>query len=282
MLTIFFARHERLARRVLGGFIVWHLAYVALTNLWGLFPALPPEVIRYELGDDLEHESLQGRGGLATVMDRYGELTGLWQGWALFAPNVPTTSSFLAVEFQWSADRDRCTLASATQGVPQTSVKLLSKFEPADLTSFWSPAWHDVRLYNYEWRLAALASVFDRPTGQAPTTEGLAAQRELFVQLFRRERKQFLAYLRMRLCDHLTEHPGAALPDTVVLLGRTFAPAPSDQRPWQWQPCVETPLVRWRVFSGAATDADTLDYFDPLEGRFLPVSALDAPQVASR
>lgn len=284
MLAVYLTRHERLARRALGALIVWHLAYVSLTNIWGLFPSLPPEVVRYEMGEDLDHQSLRGRGALATAMDRWGELTGLWQSWALFAPNVPHTSAFLAVELEWNSDR--CCGAQApfdpSAVAPATTVKLLSKFEPQDLSCYWNPAWSDVRLYNYEWRLAVSASVFDLPAGETFSIEHRQVQRELLTQLVRRESKQFLAFLRMRVHDFLAEHPGAASPDAVVLLGRTCSPAAVGQRPWGWQPCVETPLVRWRPAAAGPTDASTLEFYDPTLERFIPVSALDLPQVASR
>src|SRR5258708_4470638 len=32
----------------------------------------------------------------------YAELTGQWQGWSLFAPNVPRHAAFVAVEYRWA------------------------------------------------------------------------------------------------------------------------------------------------------------------------------------
>ncbi len=282
MLTILLTRDRRLAQRLLGGLIVWHLAYVTLTNLWGLFPSLPPEVIRYEMGEDLDHGSLHGRGVLGAAMDRWGELTGLWQGWALFAPNVPNTSAFLAVELQWDDDRCRPTTHRDDALNSLQRVKLLSNFEPHDLMHYWVPAWRDVRLYNYEWRLAVSAGVFDRPGGSTPTAEQQAIQREMLAQLVRRESKQFLALMRMRVRRYLQENPQVTPPDSVALVGRTFAAAPASQRPWTWEPCVETLLVRWRPGVAEPTDASALEYFDPAVGAFVPVRELDLTRLANR
>lgn len=285
-------RCQRQVRCLLGAAVVWQVAYLFLTNFWGLFPAVPAEVLRYEMGEDRRvatlsgprPESTVGRGMIGTAMDRWGEVTGQWQGWALFAPNVPTASSFLALELRWHAPksiaRDAVSEGGSTPCPPPAiarTVTLKSRFEPADPAHYWIPAWWEMRLYNYEWRLAVAASAFaDTPaTRNAGATENSAAavasQQAFLAELLRREWRQFEAFVRMRLADYAAEHVGEAPPDDVVLWGRTYRPAPAGVSPWHWDGPRERPLARWRPGSTTSVEHLSWEMFDAEQAQFVPV-----------
>lgn len=262
-----------LAQRLVGLFVVGQLVFLVYGNalglpLYGRFLGLspnPPEA-PWDLADaptvtdpdtSIVHIS-PPVARLAAPSCRWGELTGQWQGWSLFAPSVPSQGAFLELTLSWDGPL-------GPDG--EATVTLHDPFEPADLTHFVRLTGTNMRAFNYNWRL-----------GSPLLNWGMLDQLEMtFWRLglhdfLRRQHRPTLAYLRWRLRQFQEQHPGVPLPEQVVLSERLERPPPPQSGPVAAPTAVVQPWVRWHPGQPARPGSLDLEMFDPVTQRFEPVS----------
>lgn len=236
------------AQILLGLFILWQLFFLVAANYAGALMIVPPE-INYELADALPGSEPFGLRTphqptillLSSPLHRWEEATGQWQGWSLFAPEVPHQSVFTIVRLEWD------------KPPPGWSgpVTLPARFEPEDPNRFFRQPDGGFRLFNYEWRLIMTMWLWDESLLAANLSkEQIQKERETMGEFMadriRRQWKPIRAYFRMRLRKFQDQHPDVPLPDRMVLLARTYRPPPPGERPWHWEGPFEYPVARWR------------------------------------
>jgi hypothetical protein len=238
---------------LLGLFVLWQLAFLAVANVVEFVPHRPPG--RDELIDFPEPLAGSERPpgvahALATVTDRWAELTGQYQVWWLFAPGFPPQAAFPAVELRWAGRTE--------------PVRLLSPSEPADPHAYFRPPGSADRAFHYEVRLGLVLLHWDEAT---------AGDDADFWRAFHRERvsrqwKSIRAYLRLRLREWQASHPDAPPPDEAVLLLRLYRTPAPDAHPWSPAGPVERPLARWRPAEDGPPDELLVEVYEPFARRF--------------
>jgi hypothetical protein len=204
----------------LGLFIVWQLVYLFGASFLAFWSASRPEVDAATMA-------------VAKAADGWGALTGQWQGWALYGPNLPTQSAFVAVELRWEHE----------------TVQLRSECEPVDVGNYFRP-FLSSRLSIYESYLGLVLWGWD---------SGAAAQEphvwnERLVEHVAKERRGIEAYLRWRLERFQRDHPDRPPPAEVVLLGHIYPISAPGREPFFWSTPEEIPLARWRPPAAAWCD----------------------------
>jgi hypothetical protein len=254
---------------VVGLFAAWQFVYLPAANLIDLVPRrtgppLTPVDDPYQTHGTFTSVEPRQRAADWTgdALDFWTEVTGQEQGWSLFAPGPPPYTLTPAVEFRFA------------NGPSDT---LLSPYEPTDKVNprFRPPMIHN-RPFNFE-------SQFDHQVWYVPPEEILKgslppeALPEALAQMpaqyrdvpdtARALRGIIRAFLAWRLKEYRAAHPERGAPVEVVLKHR-FIPTPKPGEPRGWtKPAVERPFALWRPAD------DTIEVYDILEGRFVPVGA---------
>lgn len=257
------------ARRALavlvGLFAAWQLVYLPAANLIDfvprrLGPPLEPVSDGYQRrGTFTAVEPLQRAAeGAGAALDFWSEVSGQEQGWALFAPGFPPYAAVPAVEFRFEG------------GASDTS---LSPYEPADkLSPGYRPPLVSNRPFNVEAQMmypvwfAPPEAVLARSAAPAEADQRAAMYRGL-PDVVRAWRGPVRAYLAWRLNAYRASNPDRPRPAEVILKHR-FIPTPGPAEPRGWtHEIVERPYAKWWPAD------DTIEAFDPLAGRFVPVRA---------
>jgi hypothetical protein len=240
---------------LLGLFVAWQLAFILAANLFEFYPH------RVHRIDELTsyRELLAGTENpnpvvhaLASVTDCWGQLTGQYQMWWLFAPDFPPQATFPVVELRW---RDPAL----------KPVRLQSVLEPADTAAYFHAPGTADRLLHYEVNLGL---------GYAYCTEDEAAKdpanwRRLHRDMVQSQWKSMRAYMRWRMNDYLAAHPEAPTPDEVRLLIRTYpTPLAGPPRGSRGQ-AVDHPFARWRPARTCPPDQLPVEGFDVVSGQFV-------------
>jgi hypothetical protein len=244
---------QRACSWLLGAFICVELVYLPLANFLKLIPLRKP-VPRGELLDDPQ---LRASGGsdwlvplemLGMACDRWGELTGQPQGWALFAPYYGRMAALPVVVLVW---RD-----------PQQEARLPSHFAPSDAEHpSGRPPEPRCRLYNYEYRIAISGWSWVR----RPLAEQLDTLAENAAAQTGRQRRSIAAYLRWSLDRYRAAHPGEPAPDIVELRAALY-PAP-DPATGVRPPSRDLPIAAWEPAAQPPPGHIPLKYFDPATAR---------------
>lgn len=243
---------SKLAPALLGAFVVWQLVFLLAANVAGVVRGLPPEVLRYEMADgawrdSLDRTRLPAKGtsdraaqshGIIRVTDRWSEATAQWQGWAMFAPNVPASSYFLTTSLRWNDPT-----AGDSEAVRQ--IDLPSPYEPTDPKNFWLPAITTSRRFNFEWRLVLAVEILAARDRAARAGADPAKIDEPLREWTARQAEPLRAYARVRHREWLAAHPQERPADEVVLLVGEFRRADTSAG-LDWQKLPLRPLVRWR------------------------------------
>jgi hypothetical protein len=209
-----------LRQRLLGLFVVGQLGFVVGVN------ALDYLAERRDLPSAVE----AGRSGL----HGWARLSGQWQEWKLFAPEVSTSSRFATLELRWQDGSAR---------------QLRSEFEPANPLDYWRPPGAADRRFNFEANIATrLYVAWDADTLRRQGPAFQEARRATLQTNWR----PTLAYLRWRLARFQAEEPLRSPPREVILLLRGE---------------VEKPLVRWRLDASPAPVLP-LEVYDPATRQF--------------
>jgi hypothetical protein len=254
---------SRIPQVLLGVFILWQLIFLLTANCFSL---LPREESRAELPPRQPDDKLEQAPGtarrvvdfLAGITRRWADVTGQYQGWALYAPNVPVQATFVAVELRWDDERP-----GKADG---SNVVLLSEIEPADPYSYFRPL-GSFRVSAYEANLGLVMWTWARDLAK-PEPE--VWQRRL-ADAVRQKGKAMLAYLRWRLQSFQHEHPQWPAPTQVILLARIYPTPPPGRQPWHWDARIDQPVARWRPGAEVAPGYLPLESYNPLSGRFEPV-----------
>ncbi len=246
-----------------GLFAAWQLVYLPAANLIDFVPRRPH-------GPDLEPigDNYQARGRFTDieplqraaewtgdVLDFWSEVTGLEQGWSMFAPGTPPYSVTPAAEFRFADG---------------TSDTALSPYEPADKRNprVRPPLFHN-RPFNFEAQL--IYPVWFAPPEEIAKLyalpEDVARLPETYRNLpdaARAWRGPIRAWLAWRLKEYRAEHPDRGAPTEVILKFR-FIPTPKPGEPAEWGPPAERPFARWRPAD------DSFEAYDAIHKRFVPV-----------
>ena len=238
------ARAPRIGARalsmLLGGLVVWQVVFIPASNFVALFPAPSSEAAQV----------------LPQLLGRWAELTGQLQGWALYAPCVPTQGAFAAVELRW--DDDPRWPASAPRQV------LRSEIEPAEASAFFRP-FGTFRLSAYEAHLSLPLWSWGRESPAPPP----AVWRRRLAEAVRKQGKPILAYLRQRLHAFEQDHPELPPPKQALFLVRLY-PIPLPGQPHEAGP-VEQPLARWLPAAACPPGRIAVESYNPVAEGFEPV-----------
>jgi hypothetical protein len=237
---------SRSARRwpqlILGGLIVWQLAYLIVANVVSLIP--PPPV-----GADGQPEpGFYPAEAVRRLTRVWAGLTLQGQYWRLFFYVAPT-SSFPAVELTTSAGE---------------TVAVHSALEPADPSAYLDLSPCSDRLWHYEAHLNLIYLPWDDSTVAGEPEN----YREYRIDRVRLYGKPVLAYLQWRVEEYGREHPGSTIREAVFLYRIYKTPGPGERI----RACVpqRRPLVRWNP-GQLEPDRHPLDAYDPKSRRFVPV-----------
>ena len=273
---------SKFAPALLGAFVVWQLVFLLAANVAGVVRGLPPEVLRYEMADGAWRESLDrtrlpaigtsdraaNSRGIIWATDRWSEATAQWQGWAMFAPNVPASSYFLTTSLRWHDPNSH-------GGAAVRQIDLPSPYEPADPRDFWLPAITTSRRFNFEWRLVLAVEILAARDRAAKAGADLARIDEPLREWTARQAEPLRAYARVRHREWLTAHPHEHPADDVVLLVGEFRRTDTGDGP-DWQKLPLRPLVRWCPTKDASRESlvpavRDLELFNETSGSFGPL-----------
>jgi hypothetical protein len=126
----------KLARILLGLFILWQLVFLICSNLLSLLPSVRELWRDKSSVEAVAPDWLHDKGRVANtertllgMTTRWAEVTGQPQNWSLFAPNVTSIVPFVAVEFCWEEDPSsvrslsrRLTLLASRHGLDEAAV----------------------------------------------------------------------------------------------------------------------------------------------------------------
>jgi hypothetical protein len=253
------ARTKRWSPAILGGLIVWQLIFIPLANLLEFFPHRVRGADEVTDLRELPAGMLSpppGVRALAGITDRWSQVTGQYQMWWLFAPEVPPQATFPVVELSWHdlAGRD-----------PLPPIRLHSSWEPATKSSYFRPPGADDRLYHYEMHLG-LGAVFWNEHDAAPHAD---QWRALFREIVQMQWKSMRAYLRWRIRQFVAEHSELPPPDEATLLMRLVPTPPPGVDLKQPAPFVDQPIARWRIAEDGPPGHLPLEAYDPFARRFV-------------
>lgn len=221
---------------LLGLLVMWQLVFIPAANVLRL-PRLAP---------------------LSVVTQPWAEATGQFQGWSLFAPEVPTQSAFTTLELHWSKDR----------GIEPVRLPAAG-FEPADPKHFFRPV-GSFRLPIFEHNLTRALWKWDEDRfAQDP-----AGWKREIAQFLRAEWKPYVAYFHWRLDAFRSEDSHVPPPREMILLVRLYR-LPGPCRPRTWEVPIEQPLVRWRAVGTQAYWELPIEMYDPESKSFQPLREKD-------
>jgi len=252
---------NRLARVLLGGFIVWQLLFIPGANLLGLILATQKNGENSTGVNAVEpaatgKETLQvGLDQVDKVLQIWAEWTGQLQGWSLYAPHVPTHSTFVVVEFGWDEE------CAGQPGIGKRQ-KVYSAIEPADPGHYFRP-FNSFRLASYEANLCL--PIWNWKEDVAAK----GAARQQIEETVCRHQKPICAYLQWQRRMFQDRHPELAAPTEAVLLVRMYTLPEFGAELRKWGEAIEQPLARCR-WGCDTRDASTMELacYDPVMKQF--------------
>lgn len=278
---------------LLGGFIVFQITFLIVANLLGFVMWAPnrtsdqPRRIVQQAAPDFANK--QGHGWewcteVETCVRRWTQLTLQDQQWALFAPNVSKATGFPCVllvwddvdpeqpfppetKFEYDAKNGIHLSASwnpPSDRPPPPGVEvLLSKNEPANIDSYLRIS--NCRVRKYE----GVVYLHNLHPSDDEEYDHLAGRLTDYVRdLVKDYPQQTHAYMRWRLNEWRSAHPGQAEPKQVLLFERYYRiQAPSEGRGWQR---ALYPVARWQPVGQNGKSSSVLEYFDYRDKRFYP------------
>jgi hypothetical protein len=276
----------KLARILLGLFILWQLFFLVSANLLSLLPRVREFWKDKPKPEAIAPEWLHEKGRIADaeraldrLTTRWAEVTGQPQNWSLFSPNVTDIIPFVAVEFSWDEDpthkiEHRLSDLLSTGEVqappstawrlnPRASVVLLSANEPVDVRRY--AKFGRFRLRRYESNIdVSLASPDKEPDAVVDSW------RENIEDRVRDRWRLIEAYLQWRLRRWSQKHPDLPEPKQVILWVRLYRVPPPDKAPspWNWQGPEWHPVARWQPGVQLEPGLLPVEMFNPVVDRF--------------
>jgi hypothetical protein len=240
---------------LLGFLVVWQVFFILASNLLSLMPAATAPS---ETAQRVAPRAAEPVRSLTRVTAWWAEVTGQLQGWALYAPHVPTQAAFVAIELRW--DEDPCWPAETPREM------LPSEIEPHTAAAYFRP-FGTFRLPAYEANLSLPMWSYDR--------EAAAQEAEIWRQRLadavRKQWRPIEAYLRHRLRGYERDHPRSPPPQQVLLLVRLYRIPPPGQPPGDRDDPTQHAVARWRPGAACLSDFLPVESYDPVTGRFEPV-----------
>jgi hypothetical protein len=248
-----------IARALLGTFVVWQLAFLVGLNFCevtrqyvGTFKDEVAEAFPSLL--DAESPPARRLAKLEQVCSRWAELTGQYQNWSLFAPDVWSDIPFVAVEFRWD---DAPANAPAAATAPRAPVYFLSDNEPRDVRRYFRVG--RFRLRRYESNLDVALAIDPDKTDE----DMLDKWRSSIRNRVSAEALAMRAYLEWRWREYHAAHPDVETPKQVILHVRVYRiPPPSAPQPWIWSDPEDRPLARWRPHFSYPPEAKPVEPYD--------------------
>ncbi len=241
----------------LGVFIVWQLVFLVLANLFEFFPH------RVHRLDEMNYYRELPAGSktpypmvhaLAEVTDRWAQLTGQYQIWWLFAPDVPAQATFPVVELHWDDSDEEL-----------TPIRLTSAAEPADTANYFHQLTAADRLLYYEANLCVgYAYWIDSPL--AADADGW---QKLQFDLVASQWKSMRAYMRWQMNQFLEQRPDLPPPSEVRLLVRSYPTPAADAAPASRGPPSDRPVARWRCAESGSGNWLPVEAYDPCSDCFV-------------
>src|SRR5262249_1199367 len=151
------------------------------------------------------------------AVSRWADLTGQYQPWRLFAPDLAEVVPFLLVEARWA-------------GEPPRRAWLDSPNRPANRHRF-------LRLGLFRTRRAATLLDLAPPPSMTRSFDPHSQRWADYLRgRLRDERVGLLLYLRWRVDTYRRQHPGVGCPDEVLLHLQLYRiPPPPGPSPWDWE-----------------------------------------------
>jgi hypothetical protein len=252
---------------LVGALALWSVSFPVLANVWEFIPRRPTEADHYpELsttqrwGRFTDLDRLQTASEkLGDAFAKYGEFTGLEQGWNMFTPEFPPHTVVPIAELDFP-----------TGG----TARVESRFAPQDPDRprmRW-PLVHD-REFNYEANITML--------GWHASPEVIAAHPEIWSRLPERVQQNeglISHWLAWKMRVYRAAHPGASEPGTVMLVFR-YIPTrlPSEAPDAPRRPTFERPFARWFPAGPRAPGLLPVEGYDPVANRFVPLKAVGPP-----
>jgi hypothetical protein len=245
----------------LGVLICWQLVFLLGINSLRAIMDLGENPIPGPTLTCAEHLSLDlpaEKGPLRDVfkiLDRWAEMTGQYQNWCLFAPDVAKHITFLEVEFSWGNE-------GAGSRPDREPVSLLSENEPANTESYFR--WSLFRLRKYEGHLDLVLRVWDDES-RADTER---RWRNSIEEKVRKEWDSMMAYCQWRWRQYEREHPDCPTPTQMTLFVRRYAIPLPDREPWTWDGPYREPVARWQPGAPASSKYLPVEAYNPVARRF--------------
>ncbi len=277
---------------MLGGFILFQLAFLITANLLGFGLWVPSrttdqsrKILRQAAPDVVGKHGHGWEWGtqVETNVRRWTQLTLQDQEWSLFAPTVGKATGFPCVLLVWANVDPEEPFPPGTQfeydpknGIhlsapwnppsdqdrPPGTEMLLSKNEPKNINSFMRI--NNCRVRRYEGQL-----FLNLQPNEDEEYDHLAARvTDLVRDLTKDYHDQTFAYLRWRLKEWTAANPNEPQPKQVILFERFYRILPpGEERGWQR---ALYPIARWQPDGPKAKAANVLEYFDFKDRQFYP------------
>jgi hypothetical protein len=269
---------------LLGGFILFQLAFLLLSNLLGFVKSIPKEMpeepaklmnrVAPHFVDGLGH-GWQWSEQLETNLTSWMQLTGQDQEWALFAPAVGKGTGFPCLVLLWDDKRfddpaiqEELFTFDVKNGfhmrldllAPKARL-LLSENEPKDVREYLRLG--KCRLRRYEGQLY----VNSQPREKETPDETAARVNDSVRYLLKHYQELTRAYMQWRLKAWQSEHPDEPAPKQIILCERFYRiHEPTEAPGWDGPSLV--PLIRWRPALDRPDGFRSLETFDFTTQRF--------------
>ncbi len=246
-------------QRCLGVFIIWQLFYMTIANSLETLEIVThrmPETSE-RIGDAIQEcrngeqgIDVPGVSSLIYVVDKYGQFTEQPQRWSLFAPNIRTQSTFLALELRFDDF--------------ENSLWLLSDNEPVDTKSFFRVGGNRLRGIEQNLEINFAFSLDE--------TEEVARERwrEQIQEKLARDSEIMQAWIALRVKGFLEQNPQAPEPNEIVIHVRGYEiPSPDASIKEEAGKPYEMAIARWIPDHEYPEDVLPIEAFDPVTNQFV-------------
>lgn len=270
----------RTAEVLLGVFICGQLWFLLSHNLFGQLEELQQYTKEeYEaVGKSVEllAPGFSSGSGKGHIIDAAGwvrkvnkpweQLTGQLQMWSLF-PNSYHELIFPAIALRWDSADDGDYPATdnpdAAGVIPGRPYRLfLTPHEPRDTQAYFR--WRQMRMRRLENYLVFAL----RPDGYDKDEDRKRAWTNRIREHLTDRGELIPAYMKLRLCEIMAEHPELPPPTQVVLLMRRFHTRNPSEAPPHWDGPFVVPLLSWLPPAPGEKAPGKQRRFDPEVDRF--------------
>jgi hypothetical protein len=235
---------------VLGLFILGQLFFLVSANVLGFLDSLREDANNDSPAEDFAQAFevaapgwLREEGHLndaqrivTSILKPWEQVTGQYQRWSLFSPDISRDICFPAVEFRW---KDKVS--------PEV---LLSDNEPAEPTHYFR--FGQFRIRRFEGQLDVTLSPDESPEDWRTTIHNRVEA----------DGKAMRCYLLWRWREFQRRHPDRPRPSQIILQMRLYQIRPPEEAPPYWNGPFVNPIARLRP------PQTTLEEYNPVTERF--------------